>query len=95
MSYSFIVRAASKAEVKALVASKLAEVVATQPSHQHDQAQANAAASAFVDCLGDDDTRDIAVNVNGSVGWSGGCWGEGHTVTSASVSVSAYLVAKE
>lgn len=94
MSYSFNIRAATKAAAKALVASKLAEVVANQPSHQHDQAQANAAASAFIDCLGDDDTRDISVSVNGSVGWSG-TWGDGHAVTSAGVGVNAYFVPKE
>lgn len=94
MSYSFNVRAGTKAEAKALVASKLAEVVATQPSHERDQAQANAAAASFIDCLDDDDARDIAVTVNGSVGWSG-AWGTDHLVTSAGVSVSAYFVAKE
>lgn len=69
MSYSFYVRAANKAEAKEKVAAELAKVVAAQPIHEIDRAQAQAAADAFVDLLDSKDTREISMSVNGSV-WS-------------------------
>lgn len=95
MSYSFNVRAASKALAKEAVAVELEKVVANQPSHRVDHVQALAAASAFIDVLANDDARDVSVSVNGSVGWSGQLSDEDPTFSSASVSVSAYLVARE
>lgn len=94
MSYSFGARAASKSAIKVLLATKFAEVLANQPSHAGDMAQAEAAANAFVDVLPDDDTKDVSVSVNGSVGWRG-TWGVDHVVTSANFGVSANLVTRE
>jgi hypothetical protein len=67
MSYSFSARAASKAAVIEVVRAKLAEVVAQQPVHAADQAQAQAASEVFINMLVDDDTRDVFISVNGSV----------------------------
>ena len=67
MSYSFQVRGATKAAVKLLVAAKLVEAVAAQACHERDQAQAQAAADAFIDLVVDDETKDIAVACSGSL----------------------------
>lgn len=91
MSYSLSVRAANKAEAKAAVGVELDKVVASQPIHARDRAQAEAAAHAFIDQLADDDSRDVCVNVSGSLGWSGTLGQDGNGITSASVGVSAYL----
>ena len=50
--------------------------------------QAQATAFAFVDCLVDDEAKDISVSVNGSLSWAG----DDSAITGASVSVNAYLV---
>lgn len=89
MSYSFSVRAATKAEVKEKVATELAKVVTQQPSHAVDQDQANAAAVGFIDLLRDDETQDVMVSVNGSL------WSTAAGLQQASVSVSAGLETKE
>jgi hypothetical protein len=94
MSYSFNIRAASKAAAKAAVAAKMAEVVQNQPSHAHDQAQTLAAANAFIDLVADDDKKDLSVSVNGSVGWSGN-FGVDHVFTGVGVGVSVYYVTRE
>ena len=94
MSYSFNIRAATKAAAMLAVAAKMAEIVQSQPSHALDHAQAIAAAGAFVDVLPDDESKDVSVSVHGSVGWSG-TFGVDHVFTSASVGVSANLVTKE
>lgn len=67
MSYSFNVRAADKASARELVAAELAKVVASQPIHEHDIAQAQAAADAFIGLVGEVDGLEISVSVNGSV----------------------------
>lgn len=94
MSYSFNVRAATKVEAKNNVATELAKVVANQPTHAHDQAQAQAAADAFIDLLPDDDAKDVSVSVNGSMGWSG-TYPTDHVFTSASVGVYAMLTTRK
>ncbi len=66
MSFSFNVREPSKAAAKVKVAEELAKVVAGQPFHEKDQALIQATADAYIDLLGDDDTKDIYVSVNGS-----------------------------
>ena len=95
MSYSFTVRADSKDKAKALVAEELDKVVAQQPVHAADRAQALAAAEAFIDVVDHEpeaDSKDIMVIVNGSVGWQ---HPDQSRLTSAAVNVSAYLNAKE
>ena len=94
MSYSFNIQAATKAAAKQAISQKLAQVEANQPVHRADRQQAEATAHAFVDQLQDDDARDIAVSVNGSLGWSGSLDAQGLTgeIVSTSVGVSARLV---
>lgn len=65
MSYSFNVRAATKALAKLAVAAKFAEVATAQACHERDKKQALAAADAFIDLVSDDDTKDISVAMNG------------------------------
>jgi hypothetical protein len=90
MSYSFIVRAANKAEAKQLVSDELQKVVDAQPTHKADRAQAQAVAEAFIDVLEDDETKSVQVNVHGSVAWIGVT--DDPSFTSASVGVTASLI---
>lgn len=95
MSYSFNVRAASKAAAIAAVAAKLDEVEASQPSHGLDKGPALATASAFIHTLADpEENQEISVSVNGALSWIG-AWCDGHRVQHASVGVSAGLATKE
>ena len=73
MSYSFSVRAATKAAVLALVAAKMAEVAEQQPVHKHDQAQALQVAETFVSIVPDDETREVQVTMSGYISgqWEG------------------------
>jgi 3-hydroxyisobutyrate dehydrogenase-like beta-hydroxyacid dehydrogenase len=73
MSYSFNLRAPSKAAALAAVTAKMDEVAAQQACHQRDKAQAVAAAESFLALLPDDDTRDVAVNMSGYLAgtWQG------------------------
>lgn len=93
MSYSFRIQAATKAQAKEKVAAELALVVQAQPIHARDQAQAQAAADAFIDLLADDDAKDVMCVVYGSVSWTGN--GDSAVLTSASVAPSASLVTRE
>ena len=90
MSYSFQIRAATKAEAKEKVAIQMAAIVQQQVVHAVDADQACAAANAFIDVINGDENRDVVVSMNGSVSWSGDS-----LITSAAVSVTAYLSAKE
>lgn len=88
MSYSFSVNADTKADAKVKVAEELAKVVLAQPAHKKDQAQAQAAADAFIDTLlvPLEEGAGVNVAVNGSL------WTEGDIVRQASVSVTANAV---
>jgi len=90
MSYSFQIRAATKADAKEKVAIQMAAIVQQQVVHAVDAEQARAAANAFIDVIDGDENRDVVVSMNGSVSWSGDS-----LITSAAVSVTAYLSAKE
>jgi len=94
MSYSFNVKAASKAEAKLKIAAELDKVVASQSVHAKDRDQAQAAAHAFVDVLDDDEAKDVSVSVNG---WLSGNWAGNDlaSFTGACVGVTASLVAKQ
>lgn len=70
MSYSFQVRAATKALALAAVAAQLDAVVNGQSVHAKDRAQAMAAAEAFVGVLEDNPDKDVDVSMHGSVSWS-------------------------
>lgn len=90
MSYSFTVRAATKAEAKSKVADELAKVVEAQPVHAEDRPEAQAAADAFIDLIKEDETKELQVSVNGSLGWN-----EPETFCSAGFGVSVYMQPKE
>lgn len=98
MSYSFDFAVATKAAAKERVATELAEVVRIQPAHGQDRDAALAAAHAFIDLLSDDDSKDIRVNVHGSVMWNHNPddpYGANNPpLTHASVSASAWHVPK-
>lgn len=95
MSYSFSLRAATKAEAKEKIAVQMATIVEQQPVHAKDVDQAKATANAFVDMLQDDESRDVMVHMNGSVGWTGDLGTESCLISSAGVGVSASLTTKE
>lgn len=88
MSYSFSVRAASKAELHRLVEAELDNVVVSQPIHAVDRARAKEAISAFINLLRDDDSMDVLVNVHGSV------WAVEAGLNTASLGVTAILAAR-
>lgn len=92
MSYSFTVKAASKAEAKEKVAAEFASVLQNQSIHAVDLGHAATAADAFLDLLDDSeaDGKDVILSVHGSVGWSGDY--DAPRFTQASVGVSAYYV---
>lgn len=94
MSYSFSVRGANKAEVMDKVDAELAKVVAQQPVHKADFAQARDAVAAFVGVLIETVEKDIIVSASGSLGWDGTLSGLDQALTSASVNVSAGLIIK-
>lgn len=89
MSYSFTVRAATKAEAKRKVAEELAKVVELQPVHAEDRPEAQAAADGFIDLVREDETKELQISVNGSLGWN-----EPEVFCSAGFSVSVYLQPK-
>lgn len=72
MSYSFGVKAATKAAALALVKENMTEVLQHQPEHVADEPLVNAAAEAAVALLQDDDTREVGVGVYGSLSWEKG-----------------------
>lgn len=69
MSYSFNVKAATKAEAKAAVEAEFDKVLENQTEHERDKAAALANANAVIDLLADDDTQDIGVSCNGYISW--------------------------
>lgn len=88
MSYSFSVRAATKAAALAKIVAELDKVVAAQPVHAADRPQAQAAAEAFVGLLPVDESRDVNVSVNGSISISDGA------VVGSSIGVYASNISK-
>ena len=91
MSYSFNVSAATKAAAVEKVVAELDKVVAAQPVHAADRAQAQATAEAFVNIVPDPkEDQEIYVSVSGWVNWTSDL-----VVTAASVNVSATVKPKE
>lgn len=89
MSYSFSVKAATKAEAIDAVVQRMGDVVAGQPDHAKERAAVEMAAAAFVNVLADDPERDVSVSVNGSLSWTS--TEEPHSYYGASMSISAGL----
>lgn len=90
MSYSFSVRASSKASVALLVAAELERVVEAQSIHAKDAKAALAAAEALIEVLANDADADVRVDMSGSVGWRGT-----DEVRSVNVQISAYCAERE
>lgn len=96
MSYSFTVKAPTKAEAKEAVAKHFDEqVIAYQPVHARDRAAVLANASAVIDLLADDETKDIKVSCNGYVGWGASIDQSQVPLTSAQVSANAFHALRE
>jgi len=93
LSYSFNVRAATKALVKKLVADEFDKVVGNMICHAKDRRQAEAATSAFIDLLDDDASKDVLVAVHGGLS---GHWVKDDltVVTGSNVSISAAYTTK-
>jgi hypothetical protein len=85
MSYSFSVRAATKAEAMERVEKEFEQVVANQPVHAADKDVASAAAQELIGVLADDETKTVDVAVNGSI------WALESGVKQVNVSISAQL----
>lgn len=69
MSYSFSFRSVTKDAAKAEVTSRMDAVVVQMPIHAKDRDPTVAAAHAFIDALGDEAGKVVAVSLSGS------CWG--------------------
>lgn len=94
MSYSFNVRAADKAAARAAITAELDKVVAQQPVHAADRAQAEANALAALEILPDPTAdEEISVTTNGWVQWKG-LLDQGHTITGVNIGASAWIVTK-
>lgn len=72
MSYSFSLKAASKAAAILAVGAKLDEIVAAQAVHSRDRAAILANAEAVIGLLADNDDKDVTVSCNGYLSWSSG-----------------------
>jgi hypothetical protein len=84
MSYSFTVREATKDAAVTAVDAELKKVLAGQPVHAKDKAQALAAAESFIGLLDPEESQSVVVSMNGSISTNAA------GVTNASVSVQAY-----
>lgn len=74
MTYAFTVKAATKDDAKSQIAAWFEKVVQAQPAHKREQAQALAAAGAFIDLVEPDfGGRNLQVHLNGRVvgPWAG------------------------
>jgi len=100
MSYSFNFQVDTKAEAKARVAFEMRQIVAQQPSHAKDQAEAVKAAHVFIDMLADKPEQVIQVSMHGALGWE---WSKedphgldrSPAFSSASFGISAYHTARK
>lgn len=67
MSYSFSVKAATKAEALKMLSEQFDGVLTAQPVHAVDMPVARQATESFVNLAADDPNCDIGVSVSGSV----------------------------
>jgi hypothetical protein len=88
MSYSFSVSGKDKAEALEKITQALETTVQAQPVHSGDIAEAQATAEAFVGLLADDDTRNVAVSMSGSI------WQNEQGVQQCSIRVDANFTAR-
>lgn len=69
MSYSFNVRGATVALALAAASTAFAKVVQDQPAHAADMEPALGTASVFADLLTPDESKDVAISMNGYLNW--------------------------
>lgn len=91
MSYSFNVKAASKAEAKAAAVAKVEEIVFQQGIHSRDREAIISNINLAVDLLQDDDSRDVSITANGYLSFGGGS-NEEAPISQVSISAGAGLV---
>lgn len=91
MSFSFSAHGATIEEVLTDVGAKMAEVVSSQPVHEVDAETVKKVAALQAALLQQDETRDIAMSVSGSVSWRGQQGADDFAIIGASVNVSAHL----
>ena len=89
MSYSFNIKAESKAQAIDMVRARMRNVSVAQPVHNRDDLHVVAVAKTFIDMLQDDAARDVFVSVNGGIGTAEG------GVQEISVSVRTNLVNRQ
>lgn len=89
MSYSFNVKAESKAQAIDMVRARMCNVSVAQPVHNRDDLHVVAMAKTFIGLLEDDAARDVFVSVNGGIGTTEG------GVQSIAVSISTNLVSRQ
>lgn len=95
MSYSFSVKAATKADAKAQVAAELDKVVAAQPTHKVDRDAVGVVTDAFIDAVAEpSESEEITVMVSGSVSWRGVAGQDNNEFTGAEVTTRVYVRAK-
>lgn len=95
MSYSFNVKAATKAEVLEQAKAKMAEVVQAQPIHARDQEQAIATSETMLGLIADPaDGEEVSVYVSGTLGWRGDMAAP-EAIISAGVNVSVSVHTKQ
>jgi hypothetical protein len=93
MSYSFNAKGATKAAALVAVAAEMEQVVASQPIHAKDAPLVHATVAAAADLVQVDDTKDVFINVNGSV--SSSDWNNAEAPLAAvSLSLSVSLVTR-
>lgn len=83
MTYHFTAQGATKDAAKQAVAEQFDLMMGAQLVHSKDRAAAIANASAVIDLLADDETKGVAVTLNGFVSWTG------QGLNGASISCSA------
>jgi len=83
MSYSFSVKAATKAEAIKLANDQFDGVLAGQPVHTVDMPAAREATAAFTNLLMDDPNCDVGLSINGSV------WTTSEGLRQASININA------
>lgn len=92
MSYSFVIKAESKADGCNQIKQQFDDVVVSQPSHAADKDAGVAAAQAFVGILQEPESgNEVYVTVYGSLSWNNDAPDK---FTQANISISASVRAK-
>ena len=69
MSYSFSVRASTKAELISKADAQFEQMVQAHPEHAKDESQARAALASFLEVLTEDPAKDIVASCHGYLSW--------------------------